>query len=244
MRDFASYLIAYAAAVGVVAIITTIVVEGLKLFFPIRAMFHKHELLSWCAETGRLHYFRPLDSGLPAPMVNLFSLLSGRGSLTAVLEQSTPRLMALTQTIASNVLSNPDLAPALFDFLSESEETTTPPRPDAAMHNENAARWRVFVAHGVPDSPEALRIRDDFERLVERKLDALQARLEYRWARMNRYVTFAVALYLVIAVAALYDTGSLGTIRSSFISILAALVAVVVQELVRTAITERISGER
>ena len=118
-----------------------------------------------------------------------------------------------------------------------------------------AFRWRKFATErdiAARDSTEktdasAFASRDVLDRLVERKLDAFQARCEIGWAYWNRVAAAFVGATLAILTMRLTSIVAATTSKGDFnnpatksiIAFSAACIAVLTEELLRSAFESR-----
>jgi hypothetical protein len=152
------------------AAISVFAAEGLKLLVPFRRWFNKSELQSWLAEHNADHLMTAAASESAAEQ-------------HAILDQPTGKLMGILQAASTYVLEGRTDERLLRSLAGQM--LTSKDGPD------DISTW--IKNPDLPPSEDALRARDRLEALIERRLDALQARLEYRWMLRNKYATAAIA---------------------------------------------------
>jgi hypothetical protein len=237
---------------GVVAlgIISALVWEAIRRLAPIRGYIQRRLVRDW------------LGWG---PAQQLSMLLDG----DAVFNQTIPRMMAAIQSAISTAIEVPSRYAELYDSLTRGEpkdselwrryterraakRTANPtlktPRKTEARANPDAleqrrlrlvqfARRRTFG----PEEEPALIARDRLERLVNRRLDSLQARCELWWAHVNHIATASVALILILSIIRATPSGAkdgITVMAKLIIEVATLLLAVLANETLR-GLTER-----
>ena len=154
--------------------------------------------------------------------------IGGEEYQTALFEQAPEKMFGQIQAAVNIAMDFPDTAPDLYEFLThdpswpakgvervahkvamakaaaDAKHAATP-RPDQDV-------WRDFARdlHGGKVNPRAEKVaergdylaanqaRQRLDNLVRRRLDALQTRVAYRWARGNQIAGFLVAFALAL----------------------------------------------
>lgn len=209
-------------AIVAVSVLAVLVVEGVKILFPTRARFHRGQLARWLCSHRPVRPRLRRGEELPE-LKDLLYLLGDDDGGRPVLQQPTAKLMALLQAVTVTVLDFPDRHRPLYEILTQTnlwnEQEQRPPELWAQIQSVKDDR--------------ALAAREALDQLLERKLDALQAAMEYRWSHDNNRATAAVAGLL----AAIYFTGS--AILLSVTAVIGAVFTAVVLGAVGRSVAER-----
>lgn len=189
----------YALLLAAVGTITMALVELLKAVSRARLFFQRRMIAAW---TG----------GSPAVESELLTLAAGGPDNAATLyDQPSGKMMGQIQAAANVALDFPTVYPALYGFLTEGSSTVGPVA--------DRDRWKTFAARMARELPgpgaertqldvearESTQARARLGNLVTRRLDALQTRIEYRWARLNQTVAVvggAALLYYALSTVA------------------------------------------
>ena len=156
-----------ATAIASVAVIAVLAAEGLKILVPLRRWFMKREVELWLARD----YFGVL--------IDAATGKEESPEQKALFDQPTPRLLGVIQNAAMILLDG------------KSEETVIrllvgiPSKTQANEQIDDDVRRWMFQG--------SLPARDVLQARLERRLDALQARLEYRWTQTNKWISVIVA---------------------------------------------------
>jgi hypothetical protein len=202
----------YAALLAGISALATGLLEALKAALPIRARFHQKSIVRWTRGThlssDQLLMWVPFH-GLPrakdpnSVIEELLELaIGGTEYKLALYEQAPEKMFGQIQAAVNVALDFPSRAPALYAFVARD-----PNLPDS---QSDQATWLEFskavnsgavgVGSGQDPTPEARQFnllgtqaRTRIENLVRRRLDALQTRIDYRWARLNQISAFVIA---------------------------------------------------
>jgi len=194
------------------AIIAILVAEGIKILIPLRRWFNSAELRSWLSEDV---------------MDRLMNAAASERAVErhAILQQPTPKLMGILQTTATYVLESRSDELLLRSLANVRLALTDSP--------DDVKLWMSAT----PRDETAFVARDRLEARIERRLDALQARLDYRWTLLNRYSTATVA----------WVVGSIvfrRTIQNDLYLGLGCVAAVVLVAAVGSAVIENVARRR
>lgn len=248
-------LMSLAGGVAAVAVIAALVWEAIKRLFPLRARCHDSTLRNWF--------------GRDQIAFTELRYLLGEEDVDPIFNQPTPKMMAAIQGAATTVLEYPRRYAALYDFLTRTKDSSDASvwrsfadwragraaerdGVDHARTNLNRLIQRRKGRHpnrtmeapnGNMQTPTnesaALMARDNLERLVNRKLDAIQARCGFEWGRFNRkwVLSLAAALFAFSAALALAPKASSISIGEWLLLLLptaiTALLAVLAEETLR-----------
>jgi hypothetical protein len=156
-----------ATAIASVAVIAVLAAEGLKILLPLRRWFMKREVESWLGSD----YFGVLIAAATGKEES--------SEQKALFDQPTPRLLGVIQNAAMVLLDGKSEETVIRLLVGIPSKTYANEQVD-----DDVRRW-VFQ--------ESLPARDVLQARLERRLDALQARLEYRWTQTNKWISVIVA---------------------------------------------------
>jgi hypothetical protein len=189
----------YALLLAAGGTITMALIELVKALSRGRLHFHR-----WMVERWVGHDAAVLD--------DLLSLaIGGSDNASALYDQPTGKMLGQLQAAANLALDFPTVYPAFYDFLTAGAATRD--------NVNDRATWKDFAQKmtlGVPtdsaakaafeqESRGGTQARARLGNLVTRKLDALQTKVEYVWARINQGVALIAGwwfFYYVLSQAA------------------------------------------
>jgi len=227
------------AAVGAFAMA---LLEFLKGFLPMREVFNRDELVAWIAgRAGGALPWRITSRNAAAPHVpaapgrvlaELLDLSIGGPSFApALFDQPVEKMMGQIQAAANVALEYPNRYPDLYRFLCHPVVA-----PTREGETDDATVWALYCARiainaEVPDADakEAHQARVRLDNLARRRLDALQARIAFRWARLNQFLS--VSLGAVILWLALQEVPQMNAIVAAFVAILGGMLAPLAKDL-------------
>jgi hypothetical protein len=217
-----------------VATVSMTFLELVKALSRARLYFHRWQIRSWIrtqaakgADTDRIwKELLILAAGIPE-------------NESALFDQPSGKLMGQIQAAVNVALDFPTRYAALYKFLR------TP--PDAEPPGDDGQLWMKFTAakYGfAPDddaaSAEPLSERDSRRasakraldgNLVARKLDALQTRIEYLWARANQLLSVLLGAFLLLYLL-LQSNAWAVTPQAVFMSLLGGMISPFAKDIV------------
>lgn len=172
----------YALLLAAVGTVTMALVELLKAVCRVRLIFQRRMIAGWIGES------QAVESEL------LALAAGGRENASTLYDQPSGKMLGQIQAAATVALDFPTVYPALYGFLTEGSAAV------GAVADRD--RWKAFAARMAREGPaagadraaldaearESTQARARIGNLVTRRLDALQTRIEYRWARLNQTV--------------------------------------------------------
>ncbi len=188
-----------------VATISMTFLELVKALSRARMFFHRRQIRGWIEgqakkkeDTDRIwKELLTLAAGMPE-------------NESALFDQPTGKLMGQVQAAVNVALDFPTRYEALYDFL-RAAPGGDPPDGDGRRWMKFTAAKYGFAPEDSPSSAGILPERDSRQasaerallgNLVARKLDALQTRIEYLWARANQLLSVlmgaALLMYLLL----------------------------------------------
>lgn len=176
----AGQILDYALLLAAIGTITMALIELVKALLSWRQRFHRRRITRW------LH---TAPDPQAAHMQLLLLAAGGAENADVLYDQPTGKLMGQIQAAANVALDFPTRYRAFYDFL-----TATPQAREGA---QDQRLWREFSEARMSERRRATRADDTQARsaaqararlgnLVARKLDALQNKIEYDWARYNQ----------------------------------------------------------
>ena len=235
-------------------------IEAIKGLFPVRALFHRSEIAHWfegrhvsldVRAMGIPHDALPSAAQPSAAYTQLLRLaIGGEEYQTALFEQPVEKMFGEIQAAVNIAMDFPDVAPDLFEFLTHEPgaerdgASRVRAKAAATAPDTDQDRWQRFAAalnaghvdlktaepHRKKEYLEANQARQRLDNLVRRRLDALQTRIGYRWARGNQIAGFLVAF--VLALTALLQLPHPNYGLSIFLAIVAGFLAPPAKDLV------------
>jgi hypothetical protein len=224
------------------AAVAVLIWNGIKTVLPLRRLINARELRLWTKKKKELSdgFLKVATAdGQPAEQ-------------RALLGQPTPKLLGVLQTAAISILeARKD--ESLIRMLSGTELPEKPtdkaPSPEALA---DLTKWLQPTTPPIPPStqtgvspptspqtsPEALEARDRLEARIDRRLDALQAMLEYQWMNINKALAPMVAA-LVASLSFVSTHLDLPWFVSTLHIIAVALVAAVFSAMVENIVAKR-----
>lgn len=186
----------YAMLLAAVGTITMALVELLKAVTRVRLFFQRRLITGW---TGG-------SSAVESELLTLAA--GGPDNAVTLYDQPSGKMMGQIQAAANVALDFPAVYPSLYGFLTDGSSAV------GAVSDRD--RWKAFAAKMAREMPgpgadraqldaearESTQARARLGNLVTRRLDALQTRIEYRWARLNQTVAVvggAALLYFALS---------------------------------------------
>lgn len=222
------------AAVGAFAMA---VLEFFKGLLPIRETFNRAEVEAWIegkpggalpwhlASRGAI----PPITGEPGIVADqLFDLaIGGKSFAPTLFDQPVEKMLGQVQAAANVALEYPTRYEHLYHFLCH--PTGTP-----SLQPDDAEIWFRFNQRAQGDVPdaaakEAHQARVRLDNLVRRRLDALQARIAFRWARYNQFLS--VSLGAAILWLALQSVPGINLVVAALLAFLGGMIAPLAKDL-------------
>ncbi len=231
IETVSTHILDYALVLAAVGTITMALIELVKAVLHARLFFHRVMITRWIGDDGAVR-----DELLQLAV-------AGAKNAAALYDQASEKMMGQIQAAANVALDFPAVYPRLYGFLTAGSA-------QAGMDTDQE-KWRRFAARmtqGIPaeataraqfeaDSRESTQARARLGNLVTRRLDALQTRLEYRWARLNQLTGLVAGTVLLWAtLPATGDGKPIGWETRLTIAVFGGLVAPFAKDVV-TALT-------
>jgi hypothetical protein len=194
MDRWTSQSLDYAILLAAVGTISMAFLEFVKAITRARLHFHRYAISRWLrfAESDRA-------------FEELMTLAAGgKENAASLFDQPSGKLMGQLQAAANVALDYPHMYKPLYEFLTSQPQPRIPPPKENAPARD-ADTWRSFAEQlsrapaSAEERPEFLatsrsgtQARARLGHLVARKLDSLQNWIEYRWARLNQFVSVAL----------------------------------------------------
>lgn len=210
----------YALVLAAVGTITVALIELIKVVTRGRLLFHRSMIDRWI-------------EGNDAVRLELLVLAAGGAeNASALYDQPSEKMLGQIQAAANVALDFPQVYPDFYALLTRGSATV-----DANADHE---RWRRFaprMAQGIPTEPTAkaqfeadardsTQARARLGNLVTRKLDALQTRIDYVWARLNQTVAVVCgALLLYVALPAVVNSSPVPATTRWLMAVIGGLIA-------------------
>jgi len=202
------------------AAIAVLIWNGVKILVPLRAWFNAWAIDRWAnqLEPGGSEMWtdRWLTKKARARKKRRRELIRAatadgrRLEQRALLGQPTPKILGVLQVTAAAILDSGDRqelleiltgtqATALKDEPSagvvpaSEPPTPPPPTPTAPSIADDLRTWLSSKASPKEPNAQDMAARDRVELRMERRLDALQTSLDYRWGTFNKLYTSAFA---------------------------------------------------
>lgn len=240
---FAESLLDTALVLAAVATITMSLLELFKVLVRARPLYHRWAVSRW--------------TGSPAVFDELLALTVGDAAVgNALFDQPTDKMMGQIQSAANVALEYPNHFPNLYSSLTtvraiDGEQISPGDRPGAddqklwrkfatQLEEQTEAASRSMTEGGsvvVAEADEATlraagRARGRLDHFVARRLDALQTRTEYRWARGNQFVAvLSASIFLAFLLYPVMGFAPAWFVASSFGGMMAPLAKDVVTAL-------------
>lgn len=175
----AGQILDYALLLAAIGTITMALLELVKALISWRKRFHRRRIERWLRAASD-----------PQAVHDQLLLLAAGGieNVNVLYDQPTAKLLGQLQAAANVALDFPARYRDFYDFL-----TATPQSRDGVQDQRT---WRAFsearlsgkrrTAGDDGDARAAAQARARLGNLVARKLDALQNKIEYDWARYNQ----------------------------------------------------------
>jgi len=216
-----------------VATVSMTFLELVKALSRARLYFHRWQIRSWIrtqaakgADTDRIwKELLILAAGIPE-------------NESALFDQPSGKLMGQIQAAVNVALDFPTRYAALYKFLRAA--------PDDEPPGDDGQLWMRFTAakYGfAPDdaaSAESLSERDSRRasarraldgNLIARKLDALQTRIEYLWARANQLLSVLLGAFLLLYLLLQSNAWDF-TLQAAFMSLLGGMISPFAKDIV------------
>ena len=209
----------YALLLAAVGTITMALVELLKAVTRARLFFQRRMIAAWTGGSGAV------ESEL------LALAAGGPDSAASLYDQPSGKMMGQIQAAANVALDFPTVYPALYGFLTEGSSMV------GATSDRD--RWKTFAARMSEAPPPAgergavdvdarasTQARARLGNLVTRRLDALQTRIDYRWARLNQTVAvIGGAALLFYALSTVSQSSQVPAFTRLLLALLGGLIA-------------------
>ncbi len=189
-----------ALLLAAVAAVSMAFLELVKALSRARMFFHRRQIRGWIEDQAG-------KEGRDRVWNELLTLSAGvPGNEGALFDQPTGKMMGQIQAAVNIALDFPTRYVALYDFL-RAVPGGEPPDGDGRRWMRFTAAKYGFTPEDSPPSPEAWPERDSRQasaerallgNLVSRKLDALQTRIEYVWARANQSLSVLLGAGLLL----------------------------------------------
>jgi len=181
----------YALVLAAVGTVTMALVEFVKAVTRGRLFFHRRMVDRWSAG----------DQSVKDQLLTL--AVGDSASAGALYDQPSEKMLGQIQAAANVALDFPTVYPAFYKFLTAGSSTVD--------NTRDGERWEAFaprMAEGIPaegpareqfeaESRRGTQARARLGNLVTRRLDAFQATIDYRWARINQFLAvFGGGLFL------------------------------------------------
>jgi hypothetical protein len=223
VESVAGQILDYALLLAAIGTITMALLELAKAVLFIRKFFHRWYIGRWLGAAENPDETRD----------ELLLLAAGGLDNAAVLyNQPTGKLMGQVQAAANVALDFPDRYKWFYEFLTAAPRTSgTEDQNDWRQFSKKRmnARPRRINPQNDEEARRALQARARLGNLVSRKLDALQNRIEYDWARLNQLVSVigggALLAALLMQIQAKAESDSKQVVGIVLISVLGGMVA-------------------
>lgn len=220
IQGVANYILDYALLLAAGGTIAMALLELAKALTRFRLYYHRWIVQNWV--------------GYKTPVLNetLNLAIGGSENAKALYDQPTGKMLGQLQAAANLALDFPAVYPEFYDFLTSGSS--------AAGGASDRDKWREFapkMIQGVPTDPgekaayekearESTQARARLGNLVTRKLDALQTRAEYIWARMNQGASLAIGWWFFYYVLGATPGAEKVNVTTKFVlALLAGLIA-------------------
>jgi len=207
IQGFSNHILDYALVLAAVGTVTMALIECVKAVTRGRLLFHRRMVGRW---TG----------GDRSVMDQLLTLAVGdTTSASALYDQPSEKMLGQIQAAANVALDFPTVYGAFYAFLTTGSAPT-----EGETDSERWRRVAPRIARAIPgdgpareqfeaESRQSTQARARLGNLVTRRLDAFQATIDYRWARMNQVLAVVGgAAFLLYVLPADVADGS-GTMR-------------------------------
>ena len=194
IQGVSNHILDYALVLAAVGTVTMALIELVKAVTRGRLFFHRRMVGRWIG-------------GDQSAMDQLLILAVGdSASASALYDQPSEKMLGQIQAAANVALDFPTVYPAFYKLLTAGSATVDTMR--------DGERWEKFaprMARGIPgegpareqfetESRQSTQARARLGNLVTRRLDAFQASIDYRWARMNQILAVVGGAALLLYV--------------------------------------------
>ena len=191
IEGLSTRILDYALVLAAVGTIAMALIELVKALTFSRLLFHRLMIARWLGD----------DASLRSELLTLAA--GGPANANALYDQPSEKLMAQVQAAANVALDFPMVYPRFYAFLTTGSA--------AAGAKSDQEKWREFapkLAQGVPADPgaratfeqesrDSTQARARLGNLVTRRLDAVQTRIDYVWARLNQILAVAAGALIL-----------------------------------------------
>lgn len=194
IKGVSNRILDYALVMAAVGTVSMALLELFKAVTRGRLFFHQGMVEQWIGKKGSIQ-------------IELLDLaVGGSENSNAFYDQPSEKMLGQIQAAANVALDFPTVYPSLYEFLTARSATV--------KQMADGERWKQFaprMSQGIPlketekakfeaDSRESTQARARLGNLVSRRLDALQTRIDYTWARLNQTVAIVGGACLLYAV--------------------------------------------
>lgn len=198
IENFSTLILSHALLLAAIATIAMALLELVKALTRARMFYHRGVIRRWISGNA---------------YADLIFLTVGDGkSANALFDQQTEKMMGQIQSAATVALDFPQVYPSLYRFLTEPgvvpRGTSADKMTATNQRQADVKTWLDYAPKLEKDRPQdqlpgggqaAMRARARLDHSVTRKLDALQIRTLYLWARANQTVSVLGSSVLVLA---------------------------------------------
>ncbi|MES2455541.1 MAG: hypothetical protein V4594_08375 [Bacteroidota bacterium] len=195
IEGFSNNILAYAMVLAAVATITMTFLELAKAAGRARYFFHKRELNLWITEREVYKQLIRLAAG-------------GEKRAEAFFDQPTDKMMGQIQSAVNIAIDYPAEFPSLYSFIAgevilrDSERNPF----ESRLESSDATVWYFYTLNtrARKDEPGdeqvqlATKARARIDHFASRKLDAFQTWTEFRWARLNQFLSVGLSAGFLI----------------------------------------------
>lgn len=201
IESLSTQVLSYALPLAAIATITMALLEMIKALTRARMFYHRGTIRRW------------ISGDAYADLI--FLTVSDAKSENALFDQQTEKMMGQIQSAATVALDFPQVYPSLYRFLTEPGVVPRGTSADEAgatsQRHADVKTWLEYAPKLEKDRPQdqrdqlpgggqaAMRARARLDHSVTRKLDALQIRTLYLWARANQLVSVVGSGVLILA---------------------------------------------
>ena len=217
---FTSNILAYAVLLAAIATITMALLELVKAMLRLRLVYQERMVKAWLKKD------KEHADAYEQLVILSIADISLQGAL---FDQPTEKMMGQIQAAANVALDSPNMYPDIYSFLTKTSPVKS---SEPTVQNSDAQVWKDFNKDFItlpagqmpPDRiQKATQARSRLDHFVTRKLDALQTRVNYFWARLNQTISIiGSAIFISILLHHIHvDNG----IKVFFVSIFGGMMA-------------------